>query len=434
MRKNIFTFLGVLFICSTVFGQWTFDGVFPADSSLKANTGVHGITVTPDGNVWVAPYRPFVTDSVFIPDSNKKYNCRYILRFNPEGTTCDTIRYVYVDGILRVLRWSKTGLTQDHEGNIIVVDFNELIKINYQTLEGMAYANLASYFTQGSSQRSICDPGVVENGEMYVVSVFPGLPIVHLDTNFTYLDNAIDAFNKDYGRCFEARSDGDSTWLYAARYNGLWIYKKVGDFGTFELVDSLIGPHPETIEFDPVDGHVWLSSGNTDSPPTGGLTVGAWYKFDLSTKTAIDSMFWNWQTGVPNSAEKPRGFGISNDGNTAWAGCFGSSSYPPVQKFSKPVGIQQDENVIPTGYNLSQNYPNPFNPSTQITFAIPEAGMVTVKVYNILGQEVATLVNEQMNAGQFTTTFNAANLASGTYIYELRVNNVRLTNKMLLLK
>lgn len=85
-------------------------------------------------------------------------------------------------------------------------------------------------------------------------------------------------------------------------------------------------------------------------------------------------------------------------------------------------------------YTLSQNYPNPFNPSTKIDFNLPEAGMVSLKVYDILGNEVATLVNREMNIGSYSVDFNASDLSSGIYFYTLRAGNNVLTNKMTLLK
>jgi hypothetical protein len=89
---------------------------------------------------------------------------------------------------------------------------------------------------------------------------------------------------------------------------------------------------------------------------------------------------------------------------------------------------------VPTDYALEQNFPNPFNPSTSIKFSIPEAGMVKLTVYNLLGQEVRTLINEQRQAGSYTELFNASGLNSGVYFYELRVNDFVLTKKMQLLK
>ncbi|MDR3668868.1 MAG: T9SS type A sorting domain-containing protein [Ignavibacteriaceae bacterium] len=89
---------------------------------------------------------------------------------------------------------------------------------------------------------------------------------------------------------------------------------------------------------------------------------------------------------------------------------------------------------IPTTYNLYQNYPNPFNPTTAIQYQIPKPGIVTIKVYDILGREVATLVNENKVAGDYNFTFDASRFASGVYIYQLRVNDYVSSKKMILLK
>ena len=95
-----------------------------------------------------------------------------------------------------------------------------------------------------------------------------------------------------------------------------------------------------------------------------------------------------------------------------------------------------DENkvLIETVYNLSNAYPNPFNPSTIINYSVKEAGLVSLKVYDILGSEVANLVNETKEAGNFAVEFNAANLPSGVYIYTLQVNGYSESKKMLLMK
>ena len=75
--------------------------------------------------------------------------------------------------------------------------------------------------------------------------------------------------------------------------------------------------------------------------------------------------------------------------------------------------------AVPTEYSLSQNYPNPFNPTTQITYGIPKAGLVTLKVYNSIGEEAALLVNEVQEPGKYTLQFNSTGLASGVYLYKL---------------
>ena len=99
------------------------------------------------------------------------------------------------------------------------------------------------------------------------------------------------------------------------------------------------------------------------------------------------------------------------------------------------VGIKKESSTLPENFSLSQNYPNPFNPTTQITFSIPQSGNYTLKVYDIFGKEIETLVNnEQLGTGKYNVSFNARNLGSGTYIYRLIGNNVNLSNKMLLIK
>ena len=93
-----------------------------------------------------------------------------------------------------------------------------------------------------------------------------------------------------------------------------------------------------------------------------------------------------------------------------------------------------DENLIPEEFALSQNYPNPFNPSTTIDYSVAEAGHVTLKIYNITGQEVVTVVDEMVSPGYYSTYFDASNLATGTYFYALTAGKERSVKKMVLIK
>jgi hypothetical protein len=90
--------------------------------------------------------------------------------------------------------------------------------------------------------------------------------------------------------------------------------------------------------------------------------------------------------------------------------------------------------AVPETFTLAQNYPNPFNPTTTIRFAVPSQGAVTLKVYNVLGQEVAALVQQVMPAGVYETMFDATGLASGMYVYRLTTNSFSQTMKMMLVK
>ena len=97
------------------------------------------------------------------------------------------------------------------------------------------------------------------------------------------------------------------------------------------------------------------------------------------------------------------------------------------------TGIE-NENVLPTEFILSQNYPNPFNPSTTINYEIPKSSLVTLKVYDVLGREVATLVNEEKQAGRYNVTFNASKYSSGVYFYRITAGDFSQIKKMVLLK
>ena len=89
---------------------------------------------------------------------------------------------------------------------------------------------------------------------------------------------------------------------------------------------------------------------------------------------------------------------------------------------------------MPDNYALGQNYPNPFNPTSILTFAMPESGHVTLKVYNLLGQEVANLVDEVRDAGVHKVAFNASNLSAGVYLYVMQSDAFTATRRMTLLK
>ena len=93
-----------------------------------------------------------------------------------------------------------------------------------------------------------------------------------------------------------------------------------------------------------------------------------------------------------------------------------------------------EEEIIPTEFALYQNYPNPFNPSTVIEYEVPENSFVSLKVFDLLGKELVTLVNEEKSAGSYDVKFNARQFASGFYIYTINAGDFTSTKKMLLMK
>ncbi len=99
------------------------------------------------------------------------------------------------------------------------------------------------------------------------------------------------------------------------------------------------------------------------------------------------------------------------------------------------TGVEKQRGVVlPTEFTLAQNFPNPFNPSTTIRFAMPSPGFVVLKVFDVLGREVTTLVKDRVAAGEYSVTWNAASCASGVYFYKLQTANAVLVKKMILLR
>ena len=94
----------------------------------------------------------------------------------------------------------------------------------------------------------------------------------------------------------------------------------------------------------------------------------------------------------------------------------------------------QDVTLIPTEYELSQNYPNPFNPSTTISFSLPSRSFVSLKLFDVLGREVATIISEEMSAGIYTRQWNATGMPSGVYFYRLQAGSFIDTKKLVLLR
>ena len=131
--------------------------------------------------------------------------------------------------------------------------------------------------------------------------------------------------------------------------------------------------------------------------------------------------------------------------STTFRGAFGSgarwdagwSNYNPqfsVNSIVSDVKVKQNAAAIPTQHRLGQNYPNPFNPTTQIQYALPKAGRVTLKIFDMAGREVATLVDQHQTAGEFTVAFNAKQLATGLYFYRLDVGDYNEVKRMTFVK
>ncbi len=179
-------------------------------------------------------------------------------------------------------------------------------------------------------------------------------------------------------------------------------------------------------------------------PVTGNENVGGVIGYVDSPTSFNEPLFWNIETsGVSESIV---GTGLttvemSNQSNfedfdfdKIWI-MDDERGYPVLKwMLETPTNSEETFDKTPNSYSISQNYPNPFNPSTNIKFELPIASNVMIVVYDLLGREVATLIDDKMQAGYHQVTFDASLLASGMYIYRITAGNYTSTKKMLLIK
>ncbi|HSD64022.1 MAG TPA: T9SS type A sorting domain-containing protein [Ignavibacteriaceae bacterium] len=252
--------------------------------------------------------------------------------------------------------------------------------------------------------------------------------------NFTFIDSTIYAATTYTGFIFRSTDDG-ITWVQSS--NGLTNHSSVHRVikaGNYFFASANDGIYRST------DGLNW-NLVNNGMTTTTTLTVDS---YDTTIFTGTNEGFVykstdygeNW-TSISDDLP-PEGYtsGVQTfdvSGNNLLAGTFSTGV------FWRPLGevvtsLKDNEQYSPESFSLAQNYPNPFNPTTSIEYSIPREGFVSLTVYNVLGQKVATLVDKEMKPGNHHVTFDASGFASGIYFYRLKSSNNILVKKMVILK
>jgi hypothetical protein len=190
----------------------------------------------------------------------------------------------------------------------------------------------------------------------------------------------------------------------------------------------ICGLRDSTIHISNDAGTTWTLNATTYEPYCYEVINGVLYQgtFDRKVfKSTDNGTTWINLTGT----------GITSDGVKSFAifkgNLYASASYT-LFRTSIPASI--NEQIISFDFTLQQNYPNPFNPTTKIQYAIPSAQFVTLKIYDLLGCEIITLVNEHKQAGNYVVNFNGENLPSGIYFYSLQTGGLHQTKQMLIVK
>ena len=171
------------------------------------------------------------------------------------------------------------------------------------------------------------------------------------------------------------------------------------------------------------------------------VTSGTDFQIVLETTNSDDTLQLLLDDNASSNIDRTSSYRNGNNG-TGWYNRadpnYGSGKPPDHYNLliaaNIAVSIGHSTPELPTSFILMQNYPNPFNPITKITYTIPTASKVTLKIFNLLGQLVATLVDEQQDANIYVKEFDASLLASGTYFYQIKAGNFHSTKKMVLIK
>jgi hypothetical protein len=161
------------------------------------------------------------------------------------------------------------------------------------------------------------------------------------------------------------------------------------------------------------------------------------YTYDEQSKlTSVWSYEWSDSSWIPKDKQHSYwfySFTLNDSAGNNYS--FGDAWYNLTLKYRQIItGVETKDDEIVVSYFLSQNYPNPFNPSTKIKYNIPNRSNVILRIYDILGKEIETLVNEEKSAGLYEINWNASKLSSGVYFYQIKAGEYISTKKMILLK
>ncbi len=460
--KNIKNLFLIIFLFAEILNaQVTFDKLFFDFHVPESNgTGITGIQIAPDGNVWITTYDNgapdgMVHDTIFTA-SGDTVVIQPIYVLDPvtaEHVSFSPIRFLELpDGTVDTLNTVSYGIDILNNGNLLVSRSKTLYEVDYKTGKALRkwHHPLDKYVTQ-----AVQSPA---DGNIYVMALLgQKSPMYILDADFNTIGNAIDSMNY-INRTLEISQDGKtlytgSTWsgfgipVYHSDAPGLTPFTPVDTLGNWfnvpgktddgrDTVFEKINLWASCLDFAP-DGLLWVGA-LKEVDPGGRWYQGAgkgsqWYAFDVSTGKIVDSIGIPFGDSTKGGFISPRGATWTADGKKMYLADWDYNTIT-IWSYNPPVSVEKTSDEIPANFTLSQNYPNPFNPTTTISFTLPKSGFVTLKVYNMLGQEVATLVNGVKVAGNYKATLNGKDLSSGTYIYSLKSGDIQITRKMTLLK
>jgi uncharacterized delta-60 repeat protein len=319
-----------------------------------------------------------------------KYNAagvqQWVARYNGPGNSYDYATALAIDGAGNVY------VTGESDGSGTFTDY---ATIKYNTAGVQQW--VARYDDPGNSDDRASALAIDGTGNVYV-------------TGGTAEVESFGIFNSDYAT-IKYNTAGEQQWV--ARYNGPG---NSSDYATALAVDGA--------------GNVYVT----------GESYGSGTSYDYTTIKYNAAGVQQWITrnnGPGNSYDEANALAVDGAGNVYVTGTSdggGWSIYTTIKYVQATVSVEEKKPNAPNTYWLAQNYPNPFNPSTTIRYAVAKSGHVTLKVFNLQGQEIAALVNENKPAGEYEIQWNPTDVPSGVYLYRLQAGKFVQTMKLILLR
>lgn len=340
----------------------------------------------------------------------------------------------YNDGITNGYAWYRvTGGRQDfftyfHQGREVTIELSDTKLLSPSLLPAYWYYNKES-FLDYMENTYYGIRGIVTDTSGNPVKAKIEIPAHDLDNSEVYSDSITGAY-------YRMIAAGTYTITFSADN---YITKTI--------------PNVQAINFQSSTLNIQLVPNQTPVELTSFTAVQNGNEIDLNWNTATETNNKGFeiqrsQISEIRGQDKWISIGdVQGNGTTTKPGSYSFTDYNPAEGTSRYRLKQIDydgsftySNTIeveiesPNTFSLEQNYPNPFNPSTNIKFSIPERSIVTLKIYDVLGKEITTMVNEEKQAGSYTLKFDGKELSSGLYFYTFKAGNYTSTKKMLLLK
>lgn len=401
----------LLYLCMVFLTNAMFSSLLSQWSKIAGPEVVMDLVIR-NGNILAAS-----NDSIFVSLNNgESWTASKTGRFNWSLAVKDNKIYVATDSGILIsedygIHWQTftNGLTHTHLISIAVNDTLIFVTTMYGEL-----------FVANESEKIWRPQNVGTAGWISRIISLADTMLFCVKTDSVFLSN-------DHGNNWRTINNGLTDYnINSFAMNGPNLFAASGSKGIFRSSN---------------DGANWTSVNDGLPTDISGLYIHtkSIIADDTTLFTAIDRTIFfstnnglNWKTASSgltiNSTIQIIGLGNSN----IYAGTYGDGIW--CCTLSNITSVKEPEQVFPISVQLDQNYPNPFNPVTTISFSIPSRSFVTLKVFDLIGREVAIIASEEMPAGSYTKQWNALNMSSGIYFYHLQAGLFTETKKLVLLR